>query len=861
MSDSASAPEDHFPSDDHSRPEGPSNGGGERSGPVSGHPGTASRRSFFDELLYRRIPQVLAGYLGVTWTLFELMKWSAEQYLISPHLARALLLALLLLLPAVLVVTYRHGRPGLDRWTVAEQWTIAGNVTAAALILAFVFGGVELGSMVRTVQTSAADTVGGKSVSVGSASVGSASVGSASVEDDEGGDTSEKVVRQVPKKEFRRRVALFYFDRMESARADTALLRAVPAALHADLEQDSFVSTYSPVGFADELRQRGYNEGLGVPLGLRREVAQKTGAEYMLAGSVGRTGDGRVRLRTRLRETKTGDLVAERHFESKDLFGTVDQASTKLKEDLGLPEGHLDTATDLPVTEVFTPSVSAAKRYAQGRYLQHFVDTTDQSVARKYRRATRSDTTFALGYQLEGRALWRLGKREQARRALEGARRHSYRLSESDKYQQKALRLYRLEGRPEAALEVCERWTSLHPYDLDGWRLKANLQWSFFRYEQALLSYRQILDLAPESRSAEISIARVLLRTGRPEKALQRATSYAESYPRDEEGPLLVGTIHWKLGQLGQAESAFRRARRMDAQDARPYLLALHQARGEFGQARSTIEEEAASGQASLRAEIHRSHHHWLRGRIGRSQESLDSLWAAEPETTAETQRYFLAMRACDHYRTSGENRPSGENPFATELIRRLGILRGETTQNTPGHKAGAQAALASCKTASGELTEAEKHLERATRLVERPDIPPTYRLSFNLDYLWGRLREAQDRPQDAAARYEKYIEDSSPRALLLRALRLPRLRLALSYQKAGRPGEAETTYRKALALHPAYPRLNYHYARFLNDRGRGEDARKHLRQALEGWAPSGPDFRLGQKAEALADSLGVGIT
>ncbi|MCS3953059.1 hypothetical protein [Salinibacter ruber] len=141
------------------------------------------------------------------------MKWSAEQYLISPHLARALLLALLLLLPAVLVVTYRHGRPGLDRWTVAEQWTIAGNVTAAALILAFVFGGVELGSMVRTVQTSAADTVGGKSVSVGSASVGSASVGSASVEDDEGGDTSEKVVRQVPKKEFRRRVALFYLCR------------------------------------------------------------------------------------------------------------------------------------------------------------------------------------------------------------------------------------------------------------------------------------------------------------------------------------------------------------------------------------------------------------------------------------------------------------------------------------------------------------------------------------------------------------------------------------------------------------------------------------------------------------------------
>jgi hypothetical protein len=125
----------------------------------------------------------------------------------------------------------------------------------------------------------------------------------------------------------------------------------------------------------------------------------------VLAGSVGWTDDGRIRLRTRLRETETGDLVAERHFGSKDLFGTVDQASTKLREDLGLPEGHLDTATGLLVTEVFIPSVSAAKRYARGRYLQYFIDTTDQSVARKYRRATRSDTTFALVYQLKGRAL------------------------------------------------------------------------------------------------------------------------------------------------------------------------------------------------------------------------------------------------------------------------------------------------------------------------------------------------------------------------------------------------------------------------------------------------------------------------
>jgi len=165
------------------------------------------------------VAQVLAGYLGVTWTLFELMQWLTERYLISPYLGRTLLLGLLLLLPSVLVVAYRHGRPGPDRWTSTERWTFVGNGAAAVLVLFVVFGDVELGSMVRTVQTSAADT--------------------------SGGNPPREGIRQVPKKQFRRHVALFYFDEAEGARADTALRRAAPTALRTDLEQDPFVNVSS----------------------------------------------------------------------------------------------------------------------------------------------------------------------------------------------------------------------------------------------------------------------------------------------------------------------------------------------------------------------------------------------------------------------------------------------------------------------------------------------------------------------------------------------------------------------------------------------------------------------------------------
>jgi len=104
------------------------------------------------DLLYRRVPQVLAGYLGVTWTLFELAQWLTNQYLVSPYLGRALLFGLLLLLPSVLLVTYRHGRPGADRWTSLERYGVTANVALAALVLLVAFGDVTLGSMVRTVE-------------------------------------------------------------------------------------------------------------------------------------------------------------------------------------------------------------------------------------------------------------------------------------------------------------------------------------------------------------------------------------------------------------------------------------------------------------------------------------------------------------------------------------------------------------------------------------------------------------------------------------------------------------------------------------------------------------------------------------
>jgi len=480
------------------------------------------------------------------------------------------------------------------------------------------------------------------------------------------------------------------------------------------------------VRFDEELRRRGYDDGLDVPLGLKREGAREANAEYVLSGRVETTEGGMTLLRIWLRETETGDLVAKRQFEGESLFDAIDRASTQLKEDLGLPDAHLESATDLPATQVFTASVPAAKHYAQGYHLLRFGKANAQKSARRFGRATDTDTTFALGYMGEGRTLWRLGEEKKARRAFRSAKRHSYRLSEFRAYWLKATRLYRLEGRPQAALRVCEQWTSLHPYDLDGWKLKAVIHRGLLQHNQVLESHRRILTLAPESKAAKTGVVTGLLQVGRFEKALQRAESFTETYPKDKRGPLLVGTVRWKLGRLSQAGKAFRRAERMGARNAEIYLAMLAQARGQFKAALSRIQDVSRKPQ-SRGAGYRLWHHHWLRGRIERSKHVLDSLRTIESPGPEVYRRYYLASRTCNYYG------PLGSDKLVGKTLKRLKALRQKVSSSIPGHEIMAEAGLAHCKITTNKLTEAQQHLKQAMALVERPGTPPRYRLLLAL--------------------------------------------------------------------------------------------------------------------------------
>jgi len=198
------------------------------------------------ELLARRVPQFMGLYLAGSWAFVEFLDWAVEQIVLSPHITSFAFLLLLLLLPSVVMVSWRHGTPGQDSWVRIEAIGIPLNLIFAATLLYFGFSGKDLGAATTTV-----------------------------VVEDEAGNEIE---RQVPKQEFRKKLAIFFFDN-ESGDEGLDWLSYGPAlALQVDPAQQMFVISTSPLdcqesGMLLDLQEAGFADGVGAPMTLMREIA------------------------------------------------------------------------------------------------------------------------------------------------------------------------------------------------------------------------------------------------------------------------------------------------------------------------------------------------------------------------------------------------------------------------------------------------------------------------------------------------------------------------------------------------------------------------------------------------------------
>ena len=757
------------------------------------------------ELLRRRVPQVVAIYLGACWGIVEFVDFITQRLALSPHLTDLALVGPLLLLPSVIVVTYFHGAPGQDEWGTVEKIGVSANLVVAILFLAFFFHGKDLGAATTTVV----------------------------VTDEEG----VKTERVVPKTDFRKRLTLYFFDAEPDDTAATWLQYGLPVALLSDLAQDQFLDLRVPILFPDRLREAGFDALVHVPLSLAREIAEEQHREYFVMGTVA-TQNGEVKATISLYEASRGRLVEERTYADADLMKMTDRISVQLRDDLKIPDLEDDGAQDLPVSEILTDSPSA--------YRLSIESTMATQVERDFAKGTElmqaavaEDPTYADAQSALANLYMFTNRAAEIADPMQAAMDHIYRLPERSRFVVKSNYYFLVRQDADKAMAVLDMWADLFPDDVQAHQNRLQIQVLRDDKEGALRTLETILELEPEQRDVLLQMGSLHEARGDFPAAREAYEQYAEEFPENHQVLAQLAGLARRMGDLDDARTYLDRALLLAPADVGTMVGMgnLERAAGDFEAARAQFDDAmAAASTPEERAQVFSALEgfYMTRGQVGRAIEIMEQRLAEaasyQPDLLVVQQRLMEA----------GTYAEAGRLEEAWALVAEArNQLRPPFDAMAPLGEMDIYMALEDPDGIERTIPGVEKFIITFQYEVVRPAA-----LSAQ-----GKLDELRGNYQGAIGRYEEALRLSPSNSSIF-------VELGRCYRELGEHDRALTELQDALKSAPYAPRANYEIALTYEAMGRMNEARGSLQRALDVWAEADSTYLWAQRAREAAERM-----
>ncbi len=763
------------------------------------------------DLLTRRVPQYLGLYLAGSWAFVEFLDWAVEQFVLSPHITSFVFLLILLLLPSVVLLAWRHGAPGPDRWGRMEAIGIPLNLLLAATVLNSGFSGKDLGAATTTV----------------------------TVEDEAGNE----VERLVPKQAFRKKVALFFFDNESGDETFDWLSYGTTLALQVDLAQQLFVITTSPLdgqesGILLDLQEAGFAAGVGVPMTLMREIADTRHLEYFVRGAITRSDAGTT-LESELYETRRGKLLNRRTFTGADPLDLIDQMSEQLRHDLDVPEYKIEESPDLPVSELLTDSPEAFEMMAVAF---HRVSAGDLSGALPLlASAVEEDPSFALAQAQKAVAHLLSNQRPQADSAMQAATQHLYRLPERTQLGIRTINQWLFEQDAEKALRTATYWTELYPDDIRGHLMLVQLHTSRGERKETIAELEVILELDPSQYDLIRQIGTLHAQGGDFEKALGYYGRYAELFPADYRSFTAIASAYRDLGEHEQARAAYERAQVIDP-DEGSIALELAELEMDLGNFESAVrhreQAHAASRSPQDRFAVYGFDEslHYRQGRFDELEKDFERRFEVASEFM-DPVNMMINQGASEFLRYAHE---AGREASALRELDRI------SDQVSPPFNGLLAFAYLQIYQGLGDKDETLVWADRLDTTIETLGMEV---LRVRVHLATGRVAEMEGDCSGAITSYGKVVE-LNPNARTARVW-AARCQLALGDLSA-----AEATLLEILRVTPAYPKARFQLALVYQDMGRTDDAIEQLQAALEIWKDADPEYIPAQEARARLAEL-----
>ena len=774
------------------------------------------KRSLLENLMHRRVPQIVGMYIAATWLVIELGDWVTERFGLPNMVTSYVFVAMLVMLPAVVLFAYNHGAPGRDQWTKSERVFIPLN-GALALVLLYAMGPLlVVEAAIETVQIS-----------------------------DETGALQEF---EVAKRGHHKEVIGFFWQN-ESGNSDLDWLSyGLPLMLAHDLNRVSPVITvitpFDSNAMRNELRNNGHPEFLDEPQGLRLEIARDRRSTALIVGRFSQT-DGAITINATILEAESGQEIAEYSVTGRDWLTAVDDITTAVLDSLGVEPS--DNQSDDPIGQHFSSSLVAIEHFTNGQVALEVENDYPKGIA-ELQSAVEIDSEFAEANSVLSRTHYLNSDLESARQTASQALKNSYRLSETSKFVLKANR-YIFDGDFDRGARVIDIWARVQPNSTDALASMAQInimRGSTESLQQAIGAYDRLLELDPKDYGIYRDKAEVEQQRGDFAAAADYLQTFLQHEPDSGAAHLQLANVYQALGDLEAAQVSLEDAAILSdsPMESELGLARLLARRGLFNEA-----EERVIGQLSdelspqqrvqvlgAQAEVA-----FVTGRI-------EDVIALNIEITEIAKSFMPPMVRM----MSVENQRSDLFTLLGRTDEAIALADEITAQLQPPIDAYMNFTYTTIYGAA-DNRDAFREWTNKTQLV-KDQLPPVF--GPFIEFQSARLA-IWDEDFDVAIAHLDSARDFMSQSMLQifqSNLTISSLHVILAelYLEAGAIEKSRDSLKNILKVFPANGYAKLTYAKLHLAEGDDEAARKALAEALEIWSDASADYIFLKEAESL---------
>ena len=763
-------------------------------------------------------------YAGSCWVLIEILDRLVERYLLSPYITDIAFWGLYSMIPAVTLIAWTHGKPGKDRTSTAEKVGVPINIIATLGLLLTIFGGKDLGATANMI----------------------------TVNNEQGIEETH----YIPNESFRRRMTLFFFANESGDPGLDWLQYGVTELLVQDLRQNPFVAISSPWdnfgnGFYARMQQAGFEDGLGLPRSLMREIANDGNRQYFVEGSFDRISD-EYQVTARIWDTKTLMLVVELTESGWDLYATVDALSLELREALDIPKSSTRIAQDLPLAETYGESQEAFKSFVAGLNARLFDNDIEASISH-VEQALEADPGFVRAWFLQAINHLDSGDLPSSQAAISKAQQLDYRLPALDRARVKQVN-YRLTGQTEKLIAFLRMQVRLRD-DASSHNTLAVMLMATGEPEEAKTEFLEGLRKDTLNLAIYLQLAALERATGNMDEAISYARRYQQEKPEDVDVHLTLGDLLRDNGDLDAAQAHYQEAVLLENQPVRPMLKMADVAmrRGDANAGRKLLEQAEEIAQTSQDKALVRASASYIEYRLGRIYAAIEQLNRQEEFLRQSLPPFQLALTIyapmvryyCDLHDTDNAQ---------TALDKGLAMVQPPLDQFLAFSEAAILLEM-------GDLEGAEAAVGKGIAIIDQFKLE---HLRFQVNLLEGFISQKRGDHEDSAESFQIALDRIEHSVFggadvydVYRALPVLNAVLAESLLLGGDLDGAEKALDKGFEQDPSEPTLWASKARFQFASGLPQLALASVNYALAIWKDADPEYREYKQAVKLeADIL-----